>query len=308
MCLERDVISKYVFATAVSSARDFSKQSVRKQWSASVLLWIMLPNGKENGSHSCCAFLFSNPLLSRTQSSYWQVLHLIRNHKLGGAAQFIASAEQEEFSQECIKRSFSSGKGLKCCQSPAILWIQNASFFWLMILKMSFEQVLEWHKTIIDFARMLLLYNYEQCQQERCKRSKLVALRDLKNQMCGTGDIKDWAGDAVATGFSTAWDIRKGMSVLQEGTLLSVELNSCSERVGAVHWPERCCSRLCPRGWLPDTGTSRTSPRTVSRWWATGKTRAVSEAEWDFPAVEEKTHQKISTSRLKLCWCSSCAG
>lgn len=49
-----------------------------------------------------------------------------------------------------------------------------------MILKMSFEQVLEQRKTITDFAKALFLYNYEWCHQERCKRSKPVALRDLK--------------------------------------------------------------------------------------------------------------------------------
>lgn len=55
----------------------------------------------------------------------------------------------------------------------------------------SFEQVLEWHKTITHFAKMLFLYNCERCNQERYKRSKSVALRNLKTQMCGAGDIKD---------------------------------------------------------------------------------------------------------------------
>lgn len=48
-----------------------------------------------------------------------------------------------------------------------------------MIIKTNFEQVLEQHKAITDFAKMLFLYNYEQCHPERCKRSKPVALRDL---------------------------------------------------------------------------------------------------------------------------------
>lgn len=42
-----------------------------------------------------CAFPFSNPLLLSMQSRYTQVLLLIIiNHKLGGAAQFLAHAEQ----------------------------------------------------------------------------------------------------------------------------------------------------------------------------------------------------------------------
>lgn len=35
-------------------------------------------------------------------------------------------------------------------------------------------------KTIIEFVKMLLLYGYEWCHQERCKKSELVTLRDLK--------------------------------------------------------------------------------------------------------------------------------
>lgn len=173
-----------------------------------------------------------------------------------------------------------------------------------MILMKSFEQVLEWHKTITHFAKTLFLYNCEWCNQERYKRSKSVALRNLKTQMCGAGDIKDWTGDPVATSSSAAGDAGRGKSVLG-GTLLSAEPSRGSE---GQHRPGQCCSRLCPRCLLPDKGTSRTSPWTVSRWWAAGKTGAVSEAGWGFAAVEEQTHQRISTRCLKLCWCSGCAG
>lgn len=147
-------------------------------------------------------------------------------------------------------------------------------------------------KTILDFAKRLLLYNYESCHQERCKKSKLATLRDLKKPKCETGDIKDWTSNLWPPVLTQPGPIRKG----KEGTLLSFELSSCSGRTR--HWPGRCCWGLCPRCWPPDTGRSHTSPRRASRWWAAGRTVASSEAEGGFAAVEEKSHQKTSASQL----------
>lgn len=45
---------------------------------------------------------------------------------------------------------------------------------------------------------------------------------------------------------------------------------------------------------------SRTSPQMVSRWWATRKTGAVSEAEWDFAADEEDTPKNFSKQTKAL--------